>query len=188
MRSLARALLALAALGLVMGCAATALILTSHHMPDRGTWAAFNAALGASFVGTGLYAWWRRPANHSGALMTWVGFLWFLSALGFSDIPLVFTLGQFTESLPIAGLIHLVLAVPSGRLESRYHRGLVAVAYLNATLFQIPALLFEDTAGECDNCPRNPLLIRADAGLSDAFEGVVRLIAIVVIALVTVEL
>src|SRR5215212_4660647 len=101
MRSLARALIALAALGLVMGLAAAAIILTSDHMSDRGVWVGFNAALGGSFVGTGLYAWWRRPDNHSGALMTWVGFLWFLSPLSFSDNSVVFAVGNFTDPLPI---------------------------------------------------------------------------------------
>src|SRR4051794_10961607 len=107
MRPLGRALIALASLGLVMGLGAVAIILSSEHMSDRGTWAVLNAALGGSFVATGLYAWWRRPHNRSGALITWVGFLWFFSALGFSNNPVVFTLGQFTESLPIAGLVHL---------------------------------------------------------------------------------
>src|SRR4051794_7455371 len=87
MPSLRRALVALAVLGFVMGLGAAAVILTSDHMSNVGTWAALNAALGASFIGTGLYAWWRRPHNHSGALITWVGFLWFGSALGFSDNP-----------------------------------------------------------------------------------------------------
>src|SRR3954454_13345978 len=51
-KSPGRALLALALLGLAMGAAADATILTSHHMSDRGTWAAFNAALGLAFTGT----------------------------------------------------------------------------------------------------------------------------------------
>src|SRR5690349_474376 len=112
MRPTARALVAVAALGLVMGLAAVAIILTSHHMPDRGAYAALNAALGGSFVGTGLYAWRRRPDNRSGALMVWVGFLWFLSPLSFSDNAVAFTVGQFTDPLPIAALAHLMLAVP----------------------------------------------------------------------------
>ena len=35
--------------------------------------------IGWSFIGTGLFAWWRRPENRFGALMTAVGFVWFLS-------------------------------------------------------------------------------------------------------------
>src|SRR3954454_10776430 len=99
MRSLRRALVALAALAAVMALAAAAIILTSDHMSDRGVWVALNAALGLSFVGTGLYAWWRRPENRSGALMTWVGFLWFISPLNFSGNAVIFTVGEFTDPL-----------------------------------------------------------------------------------------
>src|SRR4051794_22815900 len=189
MTSLRRALIALAALGLVMGLGAAAVILTSEHMDHLATWAVLNAALGGSFVATGLYAWWRRPNNHSGALITWVGFLWFFSALGFSNDPVVFTLGQFTESLPIAGLIHLVLAVPSGQLESRYHRGLVAFAYLNASLLQLPAVVLRDTGDDsaCQGCPGNPFLIGAHDGLADLNVQIVRVLAVGVIALVALE-
>ena len=46
-----------------------------------------------SFVGTGLYAWWRRPASRFGALMTAVGFTYMLGALTASDDSVVFTIG-----------------------------------------------------------------------------------------------
>src|SRR3954454_21808013 len=124
-----------------MAVAAGAIILTSGHMSSRGTWAVYNAALGWSFIGTGLYAWWRRPDNRSGALMTAVGFLWFLAPLSFSDNEAIFTVGQFTASIPIAALAHLILAFPNGRLDSRYHRVLVGAGYFSATLLQLPGLL-----------------------------------------------
>jgi signal transduction histidine kinase len=189
MRSLGRALIALAVLGLVMGLAAIAIILTSHHMADRVTWAAFAAALGGSFLGTGLYAWWRRPNNRSGALMAWVGFLWFLSPLSFSDHPAIFAVGQFTEPIPIAALAHLILAFPNGRLESRYHRGLIAFGYFTATLLQLPAVVFFDTSSGslCPGCPANPLLISSNDDLYNAFATLVHLCAIGVIALVARE-
>jgi len=190
MRPLGRALGILAALGLFAGIGAVTLILTSHHMSHRGTWAAFAAALGGSFVGTGLYAWWRRPHNRSGALMTWVGFLWFLAALPFSDVPAIFIAGQFTAALPIAGLAHLALAVPSGRLASRYQRRLIASGYLTATLIQVPGILFLDTRRDsiCDGCPGNPILLQANAGIADAGAAIVNVCAVAVLALVTYEL
>jgi signal transduction histidine kinase len=188
MRSLGRLLLALAALGLLMGVVANAMILSSHHMPHRETWAAFNAALGASFGGTGLYVWWRRPLNRSGLLITWVGFLFFLTAFAFSNNGLLFALGQMTSPLPIAGLCHLILAFPNGRLESGYHRVLVAFAYVNAALFQLVATVFYNPSIDCSNCPSNPLLISSRPGLYTALETIVNLIAVCVIALVAREL
>src|SRR3954447_9425074 len=155
-----RALIALGLLGLAMAGAAQLVILTGHHMPHRSTYAAFNAALGLSFLGTGLYAWWRRPENRSGAIMVWVGFAWFLSPLSFSNNSVIFTVGQFTDPLAIAALAHLILAFPNGRLESRYHRGLIVLAYLNATLFLVPGALVYDSSS-CAGCPANGFLIHA---------------------------
>src|SRR5436190_16364764 len=80
-----RMLIALALLGVAMGVAAHFIILSTDHISHREVWSAFNAAIGTAFVGTGLYAWWRTPSNRSGALFTWVGFLFFLSSLGFSN-------------------------------------------------------------------------------------------------------
>ena len=37
--------------------------------------------IGWSFIGTGLFAWWRRPENRFGALLVAVGFAWFTSGL-----------------------------------------------------------------------------------------------------------
>src|SRR4051812_6806958 len=187
MRLPGRALVALAALAVLMGVAADAIILTGH-MSDRPTWAVLDTALGASFVGTGLYAWWRRPHNRSGALMTWVGFLWFVTPLEFSDNTVIFTVGEFTDPLPIAALAHLVLAVPNGRLESGYHRALVAFGYVNATLLQLPGFLFDDTAASCDGCPANPLLIARHPDVADIGAGLVNVFAVVTIALITREL
>jgi signal transduction histidine kinase len=181
-----RVLIALAALGLAMALAAQAVILTGHHMPHRSTYAVFNAALGCSFFGTGLYAWWRRPDNRTGALMVWVGFAWFVSPLSFSNNSVIFTIGQFTDPLAIAALAHLILAFPSGRLESRYHRGLVVAAYVNAILLLLPGALVFDSSNDamCRGCPANLLLVHADGSLYNTFSFLVNLIAIAIIVLI----
>jgi signal transduction histidine kinase len=189
MRSLGRALIALAVLGFVLGLASIAIILSGHHMANRGVWAVFGGVLGWSFVGTGLYAWWRRPDNRSGPLMAAVGFLWFLAPLRFSDSQAVFAVGALTNSLPIAALAHLILAFPKGRLESRYHRVLVAAGYFSASLLQLPGELVHDTAhsSDCNGCPANPLLISAHHGFYEVWTTVVNLCAVIVIALILRE-
>jgi signal transduction histidine kinase len=189
MRSFGRALIALAALSVVMGAAAIATILTSNHVSNRGTWAICGAMLGWSFVGTGLYAWWRRPENHTGALMTFVGFLWFIAPLTFSDTQAIFAVGLFTDSIPIAALAHLMLAFPNGRLESAYHRRLIAFGYFVAIVLQLPAIVFWDTANsaDCHGCPDNPFLISANQDLYQLFQVVVNLAAVTVIALIVRE-
>ena len=79
--------------------------------------------IGWSFIGTGLFAWYRRPSNRIGALMTAVGFTWFLSSLAFANLPGLFIAGAILGSLPIGILIHMVLSFPSGRLEGRLAKG-----------------------------------------------------------------
>jgi signal transduction histidine kinase len=169
-----------------MSLAAQATILTGDHMPHRGVYAIFNAALGLSFLATGLYAWWRRPDNRSGPIMVWVGFAWFLSPLSFSNNSVIFTIGQFTDPLAISALAHLVLAFPNGRLGSRYHRGLIAAAYLSGTLGLLPGVLVFDSANDavCSGCPANLLLAHANQGLYGTFGFLVNLVAVGIIVLI----
>ena len=54
-------------------------------------WAIFGPAVGWSFIGTGLYAWRRRPESRIGALMILLGFAWFLFTLQAANSPLVYT-------------------------------------------------------------------------------------------------
>src|SRR4051794_26710898 len=189
MRSLGRALIALGALGFLMGLASIAVILGSHHMSQRGVWAVAGAILGWSFIGTGLYAWWRRPENRTGALMTLIGFLWFLAPLSFSDNQALFAVGLFTDSIPIAALAHLILAFPNGRLQSRYHRRLIAFGYFCAVALQLPVIVLYDTAhsSDCKGCPSNPLLLAQNEGLFNLFQGLLNLLAVAVIILITRE-
>ena len=83
-----------------------------------------------------------------------VGFSGFLKALAFSNDSVVFTIGSLGEVLIYALLVHLLLSFPSGRLESRLDRLLVAIAYINATVLQLAAFVFTDPASE--GCARAP--------------------------------
>jgi signal transduction histidine kinase len=160
MTSLARALWALAATGFVMGLAVLALILTNDELDAAGAWGAGSLVVGWGFVGVGLFAWARRPDNRVGMLMAGTGFAWLLSSLSFSDVPLVYTVGQVFGSLFFAVVMHLLLAFPSGRLQSRLERRLVVTAYLLTTVVIAPMWLFADAeALDCDSCPENVLLV-----------------------------
>ncbi len=161
MSSLRRALAGLALLGLAWGLAALFLILTSDHMDARGVLAAVTLFVGWSFIGTGLFAWWRRPRNRFGGLMTAVGFAWLASMLVASNVPAIFVLGILLNNIWIVLLAHALLAYPSGRLETRRERRIVAGAWVAGVLLQIPPTFFLATpdADKCDGCPTNPLLI-----------------------------
>ena len=78
MTSLNRALVAIALAAVVAGGAAAALVVSSEHTPNKGMAVALALLTAWSFVGTGLYAWWRRPGSRFGALFAGVGFAYLL--------------------------------------------------------------------------------------------------------------
>ena len=168
----ARRTLAIAAAALLCGVGDVLLVLGSEHFPDPGVWAVFGPVVGWSFVGTGLYAWRRRPESRFGLLMVLAGFAWFLGPLFASDDPLVFTLGIMLSGLwgPVFG--HLLLSFPTGRLRTRARRRVVAASYVLVPLAPLPALLVSEAdvvINDCrGGCPRNVLLVSEDAVLSDA--------------------
>ena len=185
MTSLRRALWALAAAGFVMGLAVLALILTNDELDAAGAWGAGTVVVGWGFVWVGLYAWARRPDNRVGMLMAGTGFAWFLSGLSFSDVPLIFTIGQVFGSLFFAVVMHLLLAFPSGRLQSRLERRIVVAAYLLTTVVVAPLWLFADPeALDCESCPENVLLVEPNESLVTTITSVLNIGGIALIGAV----
>ena len=182
MTGLRRALWALAAAGVAAGFVAVALVLSSDYDHDKTTHLVFGPLIGWSFIGTGLFSWWRRPDNHFGFLMTAVGFTWMAGALGDSSTPGVFIAGFLANALPFGFLIHLLLAFPAGRLEGRVAKVLAAWAWLEVGVGQVASVLVEDTRnGDCQ-CAANPLLVTHDEGVRDAVRGVVTMTSILGLA------
>jgi signal transduction histidine kinase len=189
MTSLRRALWALAAAGFAFGLAVLALILTSDSADPPGAWAAAALVVGWSFIGVGLFAWGRRPDNRVGLLMVATGFAWLVAGSGFSDLPLVFTLGNMLGSVFFAVAIHLLLAFPTGRLQSRAERWIIGSAYVLTTVCVVPLWLFADprTLG-CDDCPENVILISDNEALVSVAVAVLNLFGAALVAGVLVLL
>src|SRR3954465_6135188 len=122
MTSPRRAQIGLAVAALALGVGVLVVVTGGEHNIHRGAYAALTLATGWGFIGTGLYAWTRRPGNAIGPLMAAVGFAGLIKALAFSNDSLIFTIGSLGEVLIYALLIHLLLAFPSGKLDSRVHR------------------------------------------------------------------
>ncbi|HZC14651.1 MAG TPA: histidine kinase [Thermoleophilaceae bacterium] len=185
MTSLRRALWALAAAGFVLGLAVLALILTNDELEAAAAWGAGTLVVGWSFVGVGLFAWARRPDNRVGMLMAGTGFAWLLASFSFSDVPLIFTVGQVFGSLFFAVVMHLLLAFPSGRLQSRLERRIVVAAYLLTTVVVAPLWLFADSeALDCESCPENVLLVDPNESLVTTATSVLNIGGIVLIGAV----
>jgi signal transduction histidine kinase len=189
MTGLRRALVAVAFAGVVASAAATALVVASDHITDPGLAVAIGLVITWSFIGTGLYAWWRRPSNRFGALMTAVGFTFMLGALTASDESGVFTVGVILASVYIVVFAHMVLGYPEGRLEERWHAWLIGAGYVLALVGMLPQLLWGFAPGmNCDDCPPSALLIEDNDTLRDVFNAVTSVLGVLLVAVVLVIL
>ena len=99
--------------------------------------AMLHLAIGLTYLYGGLAIWGHEPANRTGRLMTAVGLTWFISTAVGSSIPAVSELAlAFSDTFTIL-LVALVLAYPTGRLESRVDRAAVAILAVGATALNI---------------------------------------------------
>ncbi|HEX6651138.1 MAG TPA: sensor histidine kinase [Thermoleophilaceae bacterium] len=160
-----------------------AVVLTSDHTDLRGAVAVLGLTIGWGFIGTGLFAWARRPDNSLGSLMALTGFAFLIAGLSSSNIPAVFTVGAFLSSVYIVTTMHTLLAAPHGRL-SQGDRRIVIAAYLLVTLGVLPLYLFFDPSTQCENCPDNVFLIQHSQTVVDVASIVINLIGVVLIVLV----
>jgi hypothetical protein len=163
-----RAAVALWTLALLLGAATTALVFASPRADDPALGAALVSAVGVAFVGAGLIARSRRPENRTGTLLILVGFTWFLGALSQSDEPALFSLGVALGSVTFGFFGWLIIAFPSGRLETRAARAFVLAAFFTVTVLQGAIVLVADSEEFCAACPENVLAAAESHGLANA--------------------
>jgi signal transduction histidine kinase len=181
--------LAVAPAALVAGAFAAWIILDSQHI-DRPRLVAVLTLLGSwSFIVAGVVARIRRPLNRTGWLMIAVGFWWLAGSLVAANDSLVWTIG-FAISVTAAGfLVHLLVAYPSGRLESPWERGLVAAGYALVVLANVPFLLIDpQPISRCEECPRSVLLVSENQTAADVLSVLVETVAVVFLLAVVATL
>jgi signal transduction histidine kinase len=183
MLGLRRALLALFALGVIFAGLDVALALTSTHEDQKVVTAILGPLIGLSFIGTGVFAWWRRPLNRFGLLMTGVGIAWFLAGLTESNNSTVFTIGSYVEPLYLVVVIQMVLSFPTGRLETLAQRVTIAAGYLVVLAVRLPFfLLGGDISGDLSGPRPDNVFALVDApDLADVFDYTATFIAVVVL-------
>jgi signal transduction histidine kinase len=183
-----RRVIAIVLAALLAGAGVVALELTSAHQDAKAVWAVFGPVVGWSFIGTGLYAWRRRPDSRTGALMVLLGFAWFLFTLDAANSPLVYTVALVAGGLWGGVFLHLGLSFPTGRLAEALDRALAIAGYVIFPLAFVPALLF---AGPrelgCAGCPQNLLLVDRDPGIAAAATAFGALLYLVLFAIVLVR-
>lgn len=90
---------------------------------------------------SGLIALWRQPHNPFGSLLLATGIVHWCAAMVTVPVLGLTTIGAVTKSLPLAIMIHVVLAFPTGRLPSHLARVAVVLAYLTSTVLELPSVL-----------------------------------------------
>jgi signal transduction histidine kinase len=182
--ALRRALVTIGATALVLGLISIPVILTSQDQSPRGAFLASELIVGWSFVGVGLFMWWRQPENRLGMLMTAVGFTWLLQVLLATSDGYLFVLGELLAAIPYGFLVQMLLSFPDGRLHSRLELAVVALTWFDVTIMEWLPLPFEQfprLAG-CKGCPANPLLASNHQSLASALMSAQTVIAFVILA------
>ncbi|MEA2341636.1 MAG: hypothetical protein QOG11_1713, partial [Solirubrobacteraceae bacterium] len=172
----------LALLGVLLAALGTALLLSSDTL-DTPMWALASPFLMLSFIGVGIFAWWRRPHSGFGALMTAVGFVFFLSTPMASDAPALYGLGFVFGALYLGTVVHMLLAFPDGRLDARRERWLVVSVY-GLVLGVNLVLLLLDGHLEDGAHPRNAYVVWHAPGIANVALGIGQGLAVLLAAAV----
>ena len=145
---------------------------------------------GWSFIAAGLIARARRPRNRTGLLMIAVGFSFFLAGgLMSSNESVTWSLGFALAAIPGGFLVHLLVAYPSGLLQSRWERAVVAAAYVLTVLGNVPGLLFDPRpTSACDECPDSAFVVNDSDLASTVSARIFEALAVAVLLAVVVTL
>ena len=79
-----------------------------------------------------------------GALLVLGGVMVLVAAGGNTSLPLLARVGEYAAVLPLAVVVHLLLAFPSGRLRHRLPRLITAAAYVSALGVQAGQIVGDD--------------------------------------------
>jgi signal transduction histidine kinase len=139
-RSLDLALVLLGVVSLVLVFVVVALTVDSGNGP---LWALLLVnAVAVEYLVVGLLGWRRRPHNRLGPIIVVGAIAILLSALGNVATPSLVAVGIVFATLPLGMIVHLLLAFPSGRLQTRSSVVIVVGAYVVCLLLQAPLYLF----------------------------------------------
>ncbi len=158
---------AMALAGVVAAAGAIGLALTSDDPGlEPGLHAALVAWAALPYILAGLIAWWRRPDVRFGPLMIVVGFLSLVPALSWANAAVPRSIGEVFDGLPPVLFLHVFLAFPSGRLEGRLERAVVAAGYVVALGLQLVVI------GLGGSGPENLLALVEEPGAAETLQRV----------------
>jgi signal transduction histidine kinase len=135
---------ALLSAGLALG--ATAAAVTAGGSSSDYAWleALARALSVVAPIAVGVYAWRRAPFQRFGAMLMLTGGVWFLTTLANSEGEVLYSIGRVAAWVVEPLLLYLLLTFPSGRLEQRIDRGLIASMVLMLFVLYLPTALVVD--------------------------------------------
>ena len=189
------AVVAMAIVGGLLAATAAAIALAGD-MPHEVSLAERHALIVLTPIAVGLYAWSEGTHRRFGRLLVLAGVAWFFASLSGSSDPVLYSLGRVSTWVVEAGLIYLILAFPSGRLNAPVDRALAwCAAALIGILFVPTAFIAEafptpSHVATCGSaCPENVfLLVGSEPAFLDALVIPVReLLAVSLLIAVTMR-
>jgi signal transduction histidine kinase len=139
---------------------------------------------GLAYIAAGVAACWRRPSNRIGVIMLAGGLGWFAVALANTSVPVLAAAGVVLATVPLAVVVYLLHAFPSGRLRSPASRWTVAAGFFVALVLEIPLYLFAPQAspGGMLAVADSPELVTWATWLQRGAGGTVMLVTAVILA------
>lgn len=102
----------------------------------------FVPVAGWSYIGSGLALWARRPGNRTGPILVLTGLAFLIGPLRLAGPPALSMFAAWVNPLYLALFVWVLLAFPSGRLESAPTRAVVVVAFVDlAVIYHVPLLV-----------------------------------------------
>jgi signal transduction histidine kinase len=154
--------------GLAFAVAGVALWITLHarFLAHPGWLAVQKADFILGPIGVGLYWRHRRPRNRLGVMLIVLGLLGVPYVLESTSSQWPFTVGTLFEYVIEPMTVAVILAFPSGRLDGRAERVILAIAFFGIPLFGLLFALIApqytpaySLSGCRALCPSNPLVV-----------------------------
>jgi len=128
-------------LGLGTLLASIALAMAGDELVRPGLQAFLFNWITIPYLISGTLAWWRRPESRLGPLMIAIAFVMALTALQWSSLPALHSLGNLLDMVPSAMFLHVFLAYPTGQLGTRPRQLVVIAGYVNVVVLQLAKIL-----------------------------------------------
>jgi signal transduction histidine kinase len=159
------AVAAIAVVGVLLAGTAAVIALTGD-MPYEVSLAERHALIIVTPIAVGLYAWSEGTHRRFGRLLVLAGVGWFFASLAASNDPVLHSIGRVSYWIVEAGLICLILAFPSGRLNAPVDRTLAWCAVALVGILFVPTALIAEAfpapsvATTCrETCPENAFML-----------------------------